>query len=521
MYTIAFVDDETLVRAGLRAAVDWSAHGFEVTGDYSSAEEALVAVSSNPTDVLFVDIMMPGMDGITLIERLHEVQPDTLSVVLTSFGEFSYAQRALRSGARDYLLKSAIDEQRLTEVMAMLKDELDARGMPRSREANNRDKGIRYLFESSTDAALSPDVRGDLPPDAIPLRIVLIVPGSDAGEVPVGTATSVTSLVRPVFESAPYARVIDTGDRTIGAFLKVADETLHSMLDAVRRTIRLHANLDARITAVQPVSGDVGQIDRSLARLRAESVAEFYRGPSADAVRIVRSDSDPRQRGPASIENPGQVYDRIDARLSGLLTEAAATGFHNELTTLIAAGWAKGIPPVDFKEMLYALATGMYRSAHGLDSEFPVVPSAALHRNIRESAFARGATMLLEQVFQAIAETLQERMQHDRVPVVTRARAYIARHYTRALPLDEIARECSVNPSYLSRVFHQTTGATFTDYVNRLRVDRAKELLLSRPGVFVYEIAQELGFEDSAYFSRLFREFAGTTPGAWRKSHES
>jgi YesN/AraC family two-component response regulator len=211
------------------------------------------------------------------------------------------------------------------------------------------------------------------------------------------------------------------------------------------------------------------------------------------------------------------IYEAIESRLSGLLSESSDTGLQTELERLRQAAAASGIAPDDFTEMLYALATGIYRELHSLDPGTPVVPASSFHQRLRESPSASSAIARVMCLFRDAAHTLNDRVARDRVPAVTRARAYIAKNYARMLSLDEVAEACSVNPSYLSRVFHQTTGYTFTDYVNRLRVDRAKELLVARPTAFIYEIAHELGFEDSAYFSRLFRELSGTTPGTWRK----
>lgn len=520
MYTVAFVDDETLVRAGLRATIDWNGLGFEIVGDYSSAEQVLQANDQHRLDVLFVDIMMPGIDGITLLERLHETHPDTLCVVLTSFGEFSYAQRALRSGAKDYLLKSSIDAARLSDLMTHLKMELDSRNRPKASDVSGPDSMVRAVF-GVTGRIPEATQLGTTPGDVVPARMFLLLPeAEDAnGTVEPGTAASVASLVRPVFESAAFARVVDTGRRTIGALLKAPANEILIMLEAARRTIRLHANLDSRIVAVQPSPGENGDLEQSLERLRRECAADFYADDSGGGVRVIRVGDRLRRFTGVSPKDPMTIYEAIETRLSGLLGESSHSVLRAELETLRIAAASSGMAPDDFTEMLYALATGIYRELHSLNPGTPVVPSSSFHQDLRDSVSASSAVERLLLLFTDASHTLKDRALHDRVPAVTRARAYIARNYDRMLSLDEVADACSVNPSYLSRVFHQTTGYTFTNYVNRLRVERAKELLVTRPNAFVYEIALELGFEDSAYFSRLFRALSGTTPGSWRKAH--
>lgn len=520
MYLVAFVDDETLVRAGLRAAIDWNESGFEVAGDYSSAELVLEGSDQHRFDVLFVDIMMPGMDGITLIERLRESQPDTVCVVLTSFGEFSYAQRAIRSGARDYLLKSAIDAARLTDLMAHLKVELDSRNRPKATGLPGPEGIVRAIFGASgrIPEAIQPDT---IPGGVVPARLLLLLPEAEevTDAIESGTAASVASMVRPVFESAAFAHVVDTGQRTVGVLLKAAPDEILTMLEAARRTIRLHANLDSRIVVVASSPDDDGDLNRSMEQLRRECAADFYASESAGGVRVVRPGDGLRRRIPVASDDPMAIYEAIETRLAGLLSNPSHADLQAELERLLRAAAGSGMAPDDFTEMLYALATGIYRELHSLDPGTPVVPASAFHQRLRESASASSAVERVMRLFTDASNTLNDRVARVRAPAVTQARAYIAKNYTRMLSLDEVAEVCSVNSSYLSRIFHQATGYTFTDYVNRLRVDRAKELLVARPTAFVYEIALELGFEDSAYFSRLFRELSGTTPGMWRKAH--
>lgn len=521
MYTVAFVDDETLVRAGLRAALDWKELGFTIAGDYSSADGAIDAIHAHSIDVLFVDIMMPGLDGITLIERLHETYSDIVCVVLTSFGEFSYAQRALRSGARDYLLKSAIDSDRLVELMTTIRDELDRRERPhQKRIVGGGDEDIRRLF-GNPPGLHEEDPLVTALAGAVPVRIALAIPDSLPEEIPAGTAASVAALIQPVFESAPLVRIIDSGNRTVFAFVRSNGDTLVNMLEAARRTIRMQANLEAYVIAAQPASDSVDDLVRALWRLQHETTRAFYESESGKPMRIVRSGDFAALQKQASKLDPERIYDRLNERLFGLLSKEASSEFSEELDAFLQASGMAALNPDDFKEMLYALVNNIYRELHSVSPEFPAVPPSTVHRAVREALFADDVRTLLTDLFRSASTEMQDCINRGKAPVVTRAQAFIADNYSRQLSLDEVAMTCSVNPSYLSRVFHQSTGHTFTEYVNRTRVEHAKKLLITRPTALVYEIARELGFEDSAYFSRVFREITGTTPGTWRDAHKN
>jgi AraC-like DNA-binding protein/ligand-binding sensor protein len=100
-------------------------------------------------------------------------------------------------------------------------------------------------------------------------------------------------------------------------------------------------------------------------------------------------------------------------------------------------------------------------------------------------------------------------------PMIRRARAYIAGHYGDPVDLDEIARVMHVSTFYFCKMFRKTTGLTFTDYLGRVRVEKAKNLLLN-PHLRVSEIAYAVGFQSLTHFNRIFRKTTGEAPTAFR-----
>ncbi|WP_219835773.1 response regulator [Paenibacillus sp. R14(2021)] len=109
-YHILIVDDEPIVRNGL-VNFAWETFGFECVGACGNGREALEWLNCNAVDVVLTDIKMPGIDGVELSGHIQERYPDILVVLLTGYNEFSYAQRAIKSGVFDYLLKPAEDSE--------------------------------------------------------------------------------------------------------------------------------------------------------------------------------------------------------------------------------------------------------------------------------------------------------------------------------------------------------------------------------------------------------------------------
>lgn len=126
-YKVIIVDDEPIIREGLRKHVNWEALGLEVAATSDSAEAALCCAEQNPPDILVTDICMRGKDGLNLVEDLLERGIAPQVILISSYNDFSYAQRAVRlSVVREYILKP-VDIDQLSALLKEIKKELDQR----------------------------------------------------------------------------------------------------------------------------------------------------------------------------------------------------------------------------------------------------------------------------------------------------------------------------------------------------------------------------------------------------------
>ena len=119
MIRVLIVEDEALLREGLKKTIDWTAMDAEVCGTAADGREGLMKLDELRPDVVLTDIKMPVMDGLTMLEEARDREIEVTAVILTSYAEFELAQRALRLGSSDYLLKP-VDEGALREVFKRL-----------------------------------------------------------------------------------------------------------------------------------------------------------------------------------------------------------------------------------------------------------------------------------------------------------------------------------------------------------------------------------------------------------------
>lgn len=160
MYKVLIVDDEPLVRASLRAFVEWEEHGFSPPRDASNGEEALRIAREEPPDLIFLDMVMPRCDGIEFLqERSSTGEEAPIVVVLSAHGEFSLVRDAFRLGAYDYMLKADMTPDTVIDTLTRVREILGRDGEPPKRETNDDERItgqlLRDLLESGAPAEVA------------------------------------------------------------------------------------------------------------------------------------------------------------------------------------------------------------------------------------------------------------------------------------------------------------------------------------------------------------------------------
>lgn len=118
--SIIIVDDEVIVRNGIRDSIDWDMYGFEIAGSYDNARKAIAALEESPADVVITDIKMPMMTGLEFVRTCKEKKIGSKFIILSGYDDFKFAQEAIRFGVEGYILKP-IKEEELLEVLESIK----------------------------------------------------------------------------------------------------------------------------------------------------------------------------------------------------------------------------------------------------------------------------------------------------------------------------------------------------------------------------------------------------------------
>ncbi|MFC5528838.1 response regulator transcription factor [Cohnella yongneupensis] len=125
MIQVMIVDDEPIIRFGIKALIDWDKEGFRVVGEYANGVVALDTMLSQPVDIVITDIKMPMMDGLTLTREVMKLKPSCKVILVSSYNDFEYVREGLKLGVVDYILKHSLEPEELLAALRKCKDRLD------------------------------------------------------------------------------------------------------------------------------------------------------------------------------------------------------------------------------------------------------------------------------------------------------------------------------------------------------------------------------------------------------------
>ncbi|RIX52360.1 response regulator [Paenibacillus nanensis] len=234
-YKVMLVDDEMLVRLGVKSLIQWEEHGFQFMGDAPDGAKALELMADGPPDILLTDIVMPNMNGLELIEKVKERYPGTLIIVLSSHNEFDYVRKAMKLGVEDYLLKTSLKPAELLQLLIdasgklqrnqikSLEQEQSEAASNETSDSLNRKLQLALSAETSDDGWLD----NELPPYSY--LLLLTIRGIREGVPQHSASRLLEHLVQSELQGIVRAGPIQTEKDKLSAILTLPDGGLDKL----------------------------------------------------------------------------------------------------------------------------------------------------------------------------------------------------------------------------------------------------------------------------------------------------
>lgn len=511
------VDDEDVIRNGIVQLADWRAMDCQVEHVCANGQEALNYATEHAVDIVITDIKMPVMDGLTLASELRRIQPMARVIILTAYSDFDYAQKALRTGATDFIVKNDF----MTELPAAVANAIRA---------------IRFDPRGRMDRTLQAERRGHEQAEkrAYLLESLLLAKdGRFAGE------SRALDALNGMRHMVCCAEMVDDDRRLQGHW---SDELFEKVLDGHE----CHAFRTGSGTGIFVISGtldDEGFVRRVSARLQELpllardllrvrmmlgvshplSDARDLQHALKEAREALFRVADPAEHAVVFASDGGAAASQMHLSVFGgevvrQVEQAQFDAAWQTLCRMMDVALEGGLPAEQVKSQALQVCAQLFdrlRSfgegieAREAERDFyqRIVASATLYSLLGVCAdllrFFRGAELASPEERHYLVEALE---------------AYIHQHYTTSISLADISAHLHVSTAYISRLYKSKTGVSITSAINRLRVAQAKTLLRQTTHK-VYEIANMVGFEDAGYFAGVFTKFEGMAPGEYRGYH--
>lgn len=546
MLKVFLVEDEIVVREGIKNNISWEENGFRFCGEASDGELAYPMIQNVRPDIVITDIRMPFMDGLELGRLIKGEMPGTKIIILSGYGEFEYAKEAINIGVTEYLLKP-ISSVELMNCMKTVRDNI----RKEQEEKANLEKFIQDMKENEEDEKrrLFNDIvnntqslscileRGkelNLELSALVYNIIRIK--INLPKQLKNSADKIQQELNALLERKDNLIRFDCFPEGMALLLKGnnVEELLHSQqyyIEQIKHILdsenssstedKIASQKENRITYFGGIGMPVNRLGELPFSYHEASRAFAYRyiwdlNEILDYTTIAKEQM---ESGRPSGLDMGNVI-KLDRRK---VSEFLKTGSRDE-TTYFVEEYLKSIGKENRNSLLFRqyMIMDMYYIVAGYIEEMgneveeieePFKDQSQINLLISSFDYTQNYIVTIFRRAIELREEINTRQYND---IIDKAKQYINENYQKEeLSLNLVASSVYISPNHLSAVFSQKTGQTFIKYLTDLRMNKAKELLRSTD-MRTSDIGYAVGYKDPHYFSYLFKKTQNCTPKQYR-----
>ncbi|RBW70784.1 response regulator [Bacillus taeanensis] len=512
MYKLLIVDDEKVVIDGLVSAVDWEDYQVEIVGTALNGNAAYQLIEETEPDIVLADIRMPGLNGLDLIQKVKNILPDTVFIIISGYTEFDYAKRAIELEAVDYLTKPIeFDEIIQTVEKAINKyEKIQA-------EKNNNDKIQKYQVELEEKYILDSMLGRQLDSQKLAAefkKCTVFV----AGLKSLKWLTNLTSNGQDFIEhlKIPFVK------RGYRAFIYLMEEYLVVVYANNQQNqesnaamiefsnILQHEVKDIPIIGISNTYGGLSNINKSY----KEAIEAFHIGLYLNQSFTSYTDLEKMDQnvGTDMIEIIDHYFQKQDFDIY------AITQIINDLLHYCTE---RMLTPVKSKYLCFKLINNVFeyvQKEFDLNVESILEEKYVIYKQLNQLRSLEEIREWLISKISKLLDYLNDNQMSYKDKLIFDVKDYLKDNYCKIISLDDVADLFHISPAYLSSVFSKKVGVTMFEYIINMRINKSKELLRTT-NYKISEICDQVGYENQRYFNQVFKKHVGTTPGKYRSKH--
>lgn len=529
---VFLVEDEVIIRSGVKKSINWEQEGYEFVGEASDGELAYPMILKEKPDILITDIRMPFMDGLELSRLVKKELPDIKILILSGYDEFEYAKKAIKIGVTEYLLKP-ISAAKLTEVLNAVAETIRQENEEKNlletyfaemRENTERDK--MRLFEKllmgdlSMGEILEAGERFGMNLGASCYKIVLFkILANLENHVYAEQMVDACSSVEQAASMMEGVYVFQRGVEGWAFLLTAQDEK--SMEESAKI---LYQNLKQAMKNYTQLEY-FGGIGSTVPRIRSlkQSFREADRAFAARFVEEANQIISQKEFEKSQMEEGLKMQGVVQIGKSReMLQKFLSTGTREEVKAFsdayisrieeenIRSTMVRQYVVIDVCIVILSFCERI-SSANRLQEEAEELQKM-MQKIHSLSEIKKYVVRLLNEAIE-LRDAESGRRYSD---LIAAAKKEIENHYmTEEISLNTVAISVGMSPSYFSSIFSKEAGKTFVEYLTEVRIEKAKEFLMCS-SMKTSEIGYEVGYKDPHYFSYIFKKVQGCSPKEYR-----
>jgi Response regulator containing CheY-like receiver domain and AraC-type DNA-binding domain len=501
---ILIVDDEFLVRLGLKTTINWTQFGYEIVGEASNGREALQLFEKFKPDILMTDIKMPDMDGLELISEIRQKDKNAQIIILSNYRDFDYARQAIKFGVSQYLIKSDINEKNLMDTLKSLTFVHESKPDASPGSTQEQQKYIQKQIVNMQNCTPSHKMFALPAAGLFPQpKYYLMCCSCDVSQLESDTVNMLEKMLDSLMESRFHGAVYGTEvlrQKLVSGVIVPAPQLNDKETDYLAeqgklliRNVKQYNEVDLTIGISLP--GDCARFPAMFTEAELARQNCFF--TSTEISLYNKKFSQEKDESP----KVGFVFikELIDSnswqRLKDYITDIFVKLRKLEKYEYLRSCY------IDFLFIAKSLCEDYHVNGFSADKfdyeSLSVIPTI----NLVEDHVCN----LYCELFNVIQNVGRGHSYYIKACL-----AFISNNYHTNITLNDAAKTTNISSSYLSLIFKQEIGINFSDYLTQYRIEQAKQLLTTT-SLHVYEIAQKVGFSSPYYFSRVFKDVTKMT----------
>lgn len=512
---VLIVDDEFIMRQGLRYMIPWEKEGYTIVGEASNGKDAFDLIEKLRPHIIISDIVMPMMDGVDFTVAVHHRYPHIQMIILSGYDNFEYVKQTLMNGVVDYILKPTLTPHELFGVLQKAVARIP--GYRLSPSVSEKDPCMLLediLQEEGSQKAVEA------------LEQIFTASYYSLYAVSAAHGSRSANMMGVLYEKVMRMQGEFSGVRNCAVLLKKEQICVLYGYEMSQRSI-LRIKLEKLNGQLRLLCPDiVGVISTPFQKL--EKAGEIYRSELAGgtdlsfyfpekALFVMENEQMPSYGEQGGLQDTTEHFSekRFDfARYNRLLLGGQ---YHQAAEQLLA-----------YNRQMCEKRSDVFRMKNQIKNMFMVFLDLMQMEEAQKRTFQEHILQKIdeareripyEQTVAQITEKLLEasRQQLSREDArMDQILSYIEQHYTEELKLEDLGEKFGFSYNYLSAYFNQQMKEGFNDYLNRVRIHKACEVLQDLT-VPVAQVSALVGYSGHSYFCRVFKKYTGKTPSEWRR----